>query len=84
MSAIARRARADLPQVIKSADVCENVLLLTKALGRLAFDKELWGSRMLSRGNTIIILVAFVVLYLGFTGIEIAILKRSTKRSRKY
>ena len=39
---------------------------------------------MLSRGNTIIMLVAFVVLYLGFTGIEIAILKRSTKRSRKY
>ena len=37
---------------------------------------------MLSRGNTIIMLVAFVVLYLGFTGIEIAILKRSTKRSK--
>lgn len=37
---------------------------------------------MLSRGNTIIILVAFVVLYLGFMGIEIAIVKPSTKRSK--
>ena len=37
---------------------------------------------MLSRGNTVIMLVAFVVLYLGFTVIEIVIIKHSTNRSK--